>query len=285
MSDISTRNIGETLRQARTSKNISIEDASNQVKIRAKYIRALEDNNQSDIPASVYVRGYLRSYAEFLGLSADDILQDFQEQFTLPAGCNFDSITLKAASRFSAADPNAGGTKPKWLIAIISLILTVSVLVAWSIYDSNVDNTMLKRSLGLISEDKAPESEDTAAITLASENYTTYEAKAPINPEDISPTAPLQKALTATPYALLARGKTWVKVFKDTQELIIDKALSEGDTLFLPPYQGLKIKAEHPHLLDLLSETGEMKPLPETNQQLSALSTDFFGISHFPSIH
>jgi cytoskeleton protein RodZ len=69
--------IGERLEEARKRKGISIREAAEATKIRGDYLQKFE-NNQFDLSlAELYVRGFLRSYAQFLKLPADKIVNDF----------------------------------------------------------------------------------------------------------------------------------------------------------------------------------------------------------------
>jgi len=69
--------LGETLRRARTAKGITIEDAERVTRIPRKYLEALELKNFGILPAPVYARGFLRSYAGFLGLEPKELLPWF----------------------------------------------------------------------------------------------------------------------------------------------------------------------------------------------------------------
>lgn len=69
--------LGETLRRARTAQGIKIEDAERVTRIPRKYLEALELENFGILPAPVYARGFLRSYAGFLGLEPNDLLPFF----------------------------------------------------------------------------------------------------------------------------------------------------------------------------------------------------------------
>ncbi|MEN9661793.1 MAG: hypothetical protein RL324_742 [Verrucomicrobiota bacterium] len=76
--------IGERLEEARKRKGISIREAAEATKIRGDYLQKFE-NNQFDINlAEIYVRGFLRGYAQFLKLPADKIINDLN-------GLGFDS--------------------------------------------------------------------------------------------------------------------------------------------------------------------------------------------------
>jgi transcriptional regulator with XRE-family HTH domain len=69
--------LGETLRRARLSKGITIEDAERVTRIPRKYLEALEIENYGILPAPVYARGFLRSYAGYLGLNPSELLPFF----------------------------------------------------------------------------------------------------------------------------------------------------------------------------------------------------------------
>ena len=69
--------LGETLRRARTAKGITLEDAERVTRIPRKYLEALEIENFSILPAPVYARGFLRSYAGYLGLEPSELLPFF----------------------------------------------------------------------------------------------------------------------------------------------------------------------------------------------------------------
>lgn len=69
--------LGEILRRARTSKGVTFEDAERVTRIPRKYLEALELENFGILPAPVYARGFLRSYAGYLGLDAAELLPFF----------------------------------------------------------------------------------------------------------------------------------------------------------------------------------------------------------------
>ncbi|NOZ06951.1 MAG: helix-turn-helix domain-containing protein [Chloroflexi bacterium] len=69
--------LGETLREARQEKGASLEDVEAFTHIRAHFVEALEEERFGDFPSPVYVRGFLRNYALFLGLEPQAILEQY----------------------------------------------------------------------------------------------------------------------------------------------------------------------------------------------------------------
>lgn len=70
--------LGEILRQAREDKGLSLAQVEEATKIRSTYLQALEEDDFERLPAPVYVRGFLKNYAKFLGLDAEQILALYQ---------------------------------------------------------------------------------------------------------------------------------------------------------------------------------------------------------------
>jgi len=70
--------LGETLRQARLDKSVSLADAARDTRIRRSYLEALEAEDAASLPPPVYTRGFLRTYAEYLGLNAQAMVDLYQ---------------------------------------------------------------------------------------------------------------------------------------------------------------------------------------------------------------
>ena len=73
--------IGTSLRDARERQGIDLHQAELAVKVRAKYLRALEAEDFDVLPAQTYVRGFLRSYADYLGLDGQLYVDEYTSRF------------------------------------------------------------------------------------------------------------------------------------------------------------------------------------------------------------
>ena len=69
--------IGEALRNARLTKDYSFEYLEEATKIRTKYLKALEEENFAVLPGPVYAKAFLRTYAKFLELDTEEIIQEY----------------------------------------------------------------------------------------------------------------------------------------------------------------------------------------------------------------
>lgn len=73
--------IGYSLRAARERQGIGLPEAELATKIRLKYIRALEEEDFDTLPADTYARGFLRTYADYLGLDGEIYVEEYASRF------------------------------------------------------------------------------------------------------------------------------------------------------------------------------------------------------------
>src|SRR5919199_1968838 len=74
--------IGNSLREARLRQGLDFPQVEQATKIRGKYLRALEEEQFETLPAQTYVKGFLRSYAEYLGLDGQLYVDEFNSRYT-----------------------------------------------------------------------------------------------------------------------------------------------------------------------------------------------------------
>lgn len=73
--------LGSSLRDARERKRLTFADLEQSTKVRAKYLRALEDDDFGTLPGPTYVKGFLRVYAEALGLDGQLYVDEYNSRF------------------------------------------------------------------------------------------------------------------------------------------------------------------------------------------------------------
>jgi hypothetical protein len=76
--------LGETLRAQREKKGITLEQAASDTRIREKFLKALEDSDYQTLPGTVYTKGFLRNYAEYLELPTEELVVQFHQERDLP---------------------------------------------------------------------------------------------------------------------------------------------------------------------------------------------------------
>ena len=73
--------IGNSLREARLRQSLDFPEIEQGTKIRGKYLRALEDEQFEFLPSQTYVKGFLRTYAEYLGLDGQLYVDEYNSRF------------------------------------------------------------------------------------------------------------------------------------------------------------------------------------------------------------
>jgi cytoskeleton protein RodZ len=99
--------IGATLREARMRARIDISEIEAETKIRAKYLRALENEEWGLLPGPAYVRSFLRTYAEALDLDAKLLLEEYKLRHERPS--DHDLMPIGAPRRGGGRGGGRGG--------------------------------------------------------------------------------------------------------------------------------------------------------------------------------
>ncbi len=77
--------IGNTLREARVRRNLTLQQVEEDIKIRVKYVQAMENEDWDVMPGVTYVKGFLRTYATYLGLDPEVIIGEFRSRGMAPS--------------------------------------------------------------------------------------------------------------------------------------------------------------------------------------------------------
>ncbi|RJP39117.1 MAG: DUF4115 domain-containing protein [Desulfobacteraceae bacterium] len=125
---------GSYLKGLRQWKKISMEAVAAEIKISLSQLEQLEAENHKSLPDDVFVRGILRSYARFIGVDENDIIN----RYRISRGtCGRDPRSLPAR------DKAANGFRPgRWLVPGILLILIV-MSVLYMVYEISLDSSPL----------------------------------------------------------------------------------------------------------------------------------------------
>jgi cytoskeleton protein RodZ len=121
--------IGSSLRDARTRQGLDFPELEERTKIRPKYLRALEDERFDILPAPTYVRGFLRSYAEALGLDGQPFVDEYNSRFAIGE----EDVAPIRARRVPTKRRERGPRESR--IAVLALlgiaVVTALVIAAW----------------------------------------------------------------------------------------------------------------------------------------------------------
>jgi cytoskeleton protein RodZ len=91
--------IGATLREARMRARIDVSEIEAQTKIRAKYLRALENEEWGLLPGPTFVKSFLRTYAQALGLDGKALVEEYRLQHEHPSEATLEPIVSTPQSK------------------------------------------------------------------------------------------------------------------------------------------------------------------------------------------
>jgi cytoskeleton protein RodZ len=121
--------IGPTLREARLRQGLDFPELEERTKIRPKYLRALEDERFDILPAPTYVRGFLRSYAEAIGLDGQPFVDEYNSRFAI--GEDEAPLRARRVPTTTRRDRESRESRIAVLALLAITVATALVIAAW----------------------------------------------------------------------------------------------------------------------------------------------------------
>jgi cytoskeleton protein RodZ len=189
--------IGSSLRAARMRQNLELSEVERDTRIRAKYLGALEDERFEVLPGPAYTKGFLRTYAGYLGLDAQRFVDEYKTRFA-PVEEPAAPAPVRIRRRRFAPGP--------WLLAAAVLVASSGVL-AWRLSSNG-------------SQPATPAPQPTQARA-------TTRAALPVAPR--TTTRPVEVARIAL---VATRGPCWLSVHQGsaTGRAVYERTLEQGRT-------------------------------------------------------
>ena len=124
--------IGGSLREARLKRGLTPADVQKAIRIRDRYLQALEEERWEVLPGDAYLKGFLRTYAEYLGLDGNLYVDEYNNRFA------HDDEPLLVPERFARSGPRfRGGGVLRPVVAIAVLVAIVAAVAAWRLSGSS----------------------------------------------------------------------------------------------------------------------------------------------------
>jgi cytoskeletal protein RodZ len=138
--------IGNSLREARLRQGLDFTRIEVETKIRGKYLRALEDEQFEALPGDTYVKGFLRTYAEYLGLDGQLYVDEYNSRFT----------TMEEVAAAPSATRQRKSRRPvesNFVVVALAGIVAVTVLVVIGLAGIGSDSPEQTPLVGTTTED------------------------------------------------------------------------------------------------------------------------------------
>jgi hypothetical protein len=142
--------IGNSLREARLRKELDFPELEQGTKIRAKYLRALEDENFEQLPASTYIKGFLRTYADYLGLDGQLYVDEYNVRYASGDEVLERRVRGSSPSRRPRQQRHRRlESRVVWLALVGIAVVTALVIAAWRFGGSGTQQLPLSRPASL----------------------------------------------------------------------------------------------------------------------------------------
>ena len=120
-----SKELGQILQQERKRQHIDFEDVLGELHIQRHYLTAIESGNLQEIAGTGYQTAYIRSYAEFLGLDADECIALLEAP--VPLNKQFEHVPIITIEDVQ---------KPSKFLLVLSLFLTILTYIIMSRFDT-----------------------------------------------------------------------------------------------------------------------------------------------------
>ena len=119
--------LGSSLRDARERKRLTFADLEQVTKVRAKYLRALEADDFATLPGATYVKGFLRAYAEALGLDGQLYVDEYNSRFVT----GVEETIIRPRRMAQSREVRWVERHALALVLVAIAVITVAVIGSW----------------------------------------------------------------------------------------------------------------------------------------------------------
>lgn len=260
--------LGEILRTARLEKtSSSIEEIASEIRIRPHLLQALENDDYDAFPGFVYAMGFLRAYANYLGLNAVELTERLRKS----------QFAAQKDSTLVFPQPIEDSRMPKRWLAVAASILCLGVYGVWygisAVGDGALDrvpevaktlaqDAVAATPVPVVAQPAEP-SPAAKAQALLEPQPQTQQLPLPATPAEMpAEPAPAEKAEVlksisndaadeAAPVTLRAKSDAWVRIEGPDSKPILDRVLRAGEAYSAPAQPGLVLITGNAGALDV----------------------------------
>jgi len=240
------KDIGNFLRESREAKGISLIEVEKDLKIRKKYLQALEEGNIDLIPGKTYIVGYLRNYSKYLDVDEENINKVIQIYNNLEKQKS-DIKKTKEENIYLQTKDKSMFEKKRFFLPVKYVYLSGFLIIIF------IGLLLLSRSLKEAQDFPIPSPEignetDVNIEEKANDISTLTEENIESEAEAIIAESLIQESVSAEKLPILkliAGDKTWIKILSE-DKIIFEGILFEGEEYFWETDQSLEIITEYP---------------------------------------
>ncbi|WP_299730948.1 RodZ domain-containing protein [uncultured Endozoicomonas sp.] len=274
---------GTQLLQARESQGMSVIDAALALKITETYVRALENDDYTELPQSTFVRGYLRNYAKILGLNGDELAAVYDQHIS---GQSEKVLKLDVEKTIKPLRAHSTPSPANALILVLVVSLGGLSYFLWNNWLKPEVSSAVVLEQSINAEDASLAiSEPENAQALPSETIVTEkpelvessEETTNILPETdhITPAAEASKAVE--PDGLMKslmisfKGECWVEVTDATGKIIVSSVQQSGTAIDLQVLPPVNVRFGNSPAVDQIVFAGDTVSNPQSRSRVASI--------------
>ncbi len=256
--------VGDILRRTRMHYDMSVENVERTLNIKASQIEAIENGDLSKLPGRVYAIGFVRSYAEYLGLDGDKMVELFKEQ---------SDVNKAPQAELHFPVPASDNHVPGGIILLLSMLLAVGVLFYWNSEDQK-DRELIEviPPVPMELQQKVDES-PTGTQPLGTEEALEAGAEALADVD-----APAEEEVIAEKpikgIILNIIENSWVEIRDKSGKAMLSRVLKAGDQYYVPDRPDLTISIGNAAGVSIEVDGQKLKPLGQKGKVVRRLSLD-----------
>jgi len=227
------KSVGTILREAREARKQELRFVSEALRIRENHLAAIEEGNMESLPAPAYAAGFIRTYANYLGLDENEMIALFKEEAGKKNRVMLDFPVMDDARELPS------------MTLIAGLLIIVGIIYLFWIFLSDAQNTVRDRAGGEtqietsstsasdIIDPDTPIANTPPQTSLNTNENTNKNIDAPIDDRSIQiqiralpPTKPIIK--------IHAKGETWMRIENEEGRILFSSIIRTGEDFPLP---------------------------------------------------
>ncbi len=267
--------LGEALSRSREALGVTIADVANHLRIREPFLDALEAGDHAHLPGQAYAIGFVRSYANFLGLNGEEAVRIYKAE----------RADETSASALVFPEPVAESRIPRGAVLFISVVLAAAAYGGWYYLSSHnmeladlVPEVPASLSGGTA---PAPEAAKPAPETAAKPEPEPAKPEAPKvaapepapapvvvakpepepAPKPAPQAAPEQTASAPATIEIRAKADSWVQVRGADGRVVVMRILRKGDSYQVPNEKGLTLMTGNAGAIEIAVDGALVPPI------------------------
>ncbi len=249
--------VGDILRRTRLHYGQSLKDIENALRIRESQLRAIENGEVEKLPGRVYAVGFVRTYAEFLGLDGAKIAHLFVSQH----------MESQPKNELSFPLPASESRTPSVFMIVLSLILVFGVFILWGVVNAPKTVAPENREIPSVPDDVRSEI-DSGNPSIPNESVFGMRLETP-DGQDAADQVEGEEGII-----LNMLEESWVQIKDAEGNTVLSETLTAGDQYFLPNNPGLTMTLGDARAVEILIDGHALMPLGGEDDVVNGMPLD-----------